>query len=152
MATRYPALLFAIALAGCAGAPAHHREPDKEWHPAVNMLIKYAGKDGTVTRAEMEAGLRTDFAKADYKHKGCLDDDEARAVNEQRFAEDQSAASPLVDFKQQGCIDFGEFAATPRSLFDQLDTDGKGILTQKELHPLQPQVKMPMHNGSPELF
>jgi hypothetical protein len=151
MTMRHAAILFALALAGCASAP-HHGEQPKQWHPAVNMLIKYAGKDGTVTRAELDAGLRADFAKADYKHKGCLDDDEARAVNEQRFAEDQSAASPLVDLKQQGCIDFYEFADTPRSLFDELDVDGNGILTPKELHPFQRPVKMPMHNGSPDLF
>jgi len=38
-------------------------------------------------------------------------------------------------FRHIGCIDFEEFAATPRSLFEQLDKDGKGRLTPKELHP-----------------
>jgi hypothetical protein len=141
-----------VLVAGCASAPPPHRDDQpKEWHPAINMLLKYAGKDGNITRAQMNAGLRADFAKADYKHKGCLDDDEVRAVNEERFKEDQSAATPLVDFSQSGCISFVEFAAAPRSLFDQLDTDGDGILTQKEMHPKKVQVRMPMQGGNPDL-
>jgi hypothetical protein len=144
--------LLASALMGCASAPEHRGDQPKEWHPAINMLMKYAGKDGTVTRAEMNAGLRADFAKADYKHKGCLDDDEARAVNEERWKEDQAAATPLVDFSQSGCISFAEFADAPRSLFDQLDTDSNGILTQKEMHPVTKPVRMPMTNGTPDLF
>jgi hypothetical protein len=138
-------ILFVVVLAGCASSPPPRRDPPKEWHAAVNMLIKYdANHDGSVTRAEMEAGLRADFAKADYKRKGCLDEDEARAVNEQRFSEDQSAASPLVDFKQQGCIDFDEFAATARSLFDQLDIDGDGILSPAEIHPVEKRNPIPL--------
>ena len=129
-------ILCAAALVGCAGSPPPHRDPPKEWHPAVNMLLKYdANHDGNITRAEMEAGLRADFAKADYKHKGCLDEDETRAVNQERFQEDKSAATPLVDFLQNGCINFNEFANAPRSLFDQLDTDSNGVLTPKEIHP-----------------
>jgi Ca2+-binding EF-hand superfamily protein len=99
------------------------------------MLDRYSDKNGTVTRAAMEAGLRADFAKADVDHDGCLDADEARAVNEERWQEDESAASPLIDFQHNGCIDFDEFAATPRSLFDQLDKNGDGKLTPEELHP-----------------
>jgi Ca2+-binding EF-hand superfamily protein len=83
----------------------------------------------------MEAGLRADFAKADTNHDGCLDANEARAVNEERWRQDESAASPLIDFEHNGCIDFNEFAATPRSLFDQLDKNGDGKLTPQELHP-----------------
>jgi Ca2+-binding EF-hand superfamily protein len=135
---RAAVILFATVLAGCASAPPSHRDQPKEWHPAVNMLLKYdANHDGSITRAEMEAGLRADFAKADYEHKGCLDADETRAVNQERFEEDKSAATPLVDFSQNGCISFDEFANAPRSLFDQLDTDGNGILTPKEIHPEQ---------------
>lgn len=103
------------------------------------MLIKYdANHDGSVTRAEMEAGLRADFAAADVKHTGCLDTDETRAINDQRYAADQSTYSPLVDFKGKGCIDFDEFAATPHSLFDTLDRDNNGILTPQELNPYAP--------------
>jgi Ca2+-binding EF-hand superfamily protein len=115
--------------------PPPHRE-DTEFHPPRSILEAYdANHDGIITRSEMEAGLRADFAKADVNHDGKLEADEASAVNAQRLETDQSTASPLVDWNHDGFIDFAEFAATARSLFDQMDLDGDGKLTQKELHP-----------------
>jgi Ca2+-binding EF-hand superfamily protein len=127
---------FTLFLAGCAGGDREHRKPEAPWHPASAMLTKYVtNKDGSLTRAQMDAGLRADFAAADAKHTGCLDEDETRAINEQRYAADQSTYSPLVDFKGKGCIDFDEFAATALSLFDTLDRDNNGVLTAQELNP-----------------
>jgi hypothetical protein len=126
----------ASVLAACGGSeptPGQHRA--EEWHPSTEMLDKYADKNGVVTRAAMEAGLRADFAKADVDHDGCLDENEARAVNEERWKTGASTASPLIDFKHDGCIDFDEFAATPRSLFDMLDKKAEGRLTPQQLHP-----------------
>jgi Ca2+-binding EF-hand superfamily protein len=102
------------------------------------MLDRYADKQGVVTRAAMEAGLKAEFDKADIDHSGCLSANEVRAINETRWKESESTASPLIDFKHDGCIDFDEFAATPRSLFDQLDRKELGRLTAKELHPGRP--------------
>ena len=134
------AVLALVLLAGCAshrpppeGGPGGHRE--EEWHPPVQMLLGYADKDGKVTRAAMEAGLKADFAAADTNHDGVLDLDEVRAVNQKRWSEDQAAASPLVDWNHDGVVDYDEFAATARSLFDQLDTNGDGVLTPAELKP-----------------
>ena len=70
----------------------------------------------------MEAGLKADFAAADTNHDGVLELDEVRAVNDKRWSEDASASSPLVDWNHDGVVDFDEFAATARSLFDQMDT------------------------------
>lgn len=139
---RQHALIMAAAmtlgLTGCGlfgNRPPPHRE-ETEFHPPRSILEAYdANHDGIITRSEMEAGLRADFAKADVNHDGKLDADEARAVNALRLETDQSTASPLVDWNHDGFIDFSEFAATARSLFDQMDLDGDGRLTQKELHP-----------------
>jgi Ca2+-binding EF-hand superfamily protein len=126
-----------MLLAACA----EHRPPHQdvpEFHPARSILEAYdANHDGTITRAELERGVRAEFAKADAKHTGCLDEEEVRAVNEQRWTSDQSTATPLVDFKGKGCIDFDEFAAAPRSLFEQMDRDGDGKVIPKELRPFQ---------------
>jgi len=128
---------FTLVLTGCAGdRNEHRRPPERPWHPASAMLTKYVtNTDGSLTRAQMDAGLHRDFEAADVKHTGCLDADETRAINEQRYAADQSTYSPLVDFKGKGCIDFDEFAATPLSLFDTLDRDNNGVLTKQELNP-----------------
>jgi len=136
------AVLIAFALAGCGSLSGgtHQREhQEAPWHPATAILTKYVtDKDGSLTRAQMEAGLRADFARADTKHLGRLDADEVRAVNQQRIATDQSTASPLVDWNHDGYVDFDEFAAEARSLFDQLDRNGDGKLTPDELNPSPP--------------
>jgi hypothetical protein len=97
------------------------------------MLLKYAGPDGRLTRAQMEAGLRRDFDAADKNHSGVLEPDEARAVNQQRWNEDKSAISPLQDWNGDGVIDFAEFAAAAHALFNELDPDHKGVLTVDQM-------------------
>jgi len=135
MRAAVPLCFLAILLSACAGErPAPQKPPEFR---SVRSIIEHydASHDGTITRAEVEQGLRVEFAAADAKHTGCLDEDEVRAVNQKRWQEDQSTYSPLVDFKQKGCVDFEEFAATVRSLFEQMDADGDGQVDQKELHP-----------------
>jgi len=142
--TRSHLLLCAAALALSACSSDHHdrKPPEAPWHPATAMLTKYiTNTDGSLTRAQMEAGLHRDFVAADKDHSGCLNADETMAINQERFAEDQSTASPLVDLTGRGCIDFNAYATTARSLFDTLDRDGNGILTAQELHPWQPAKK-----------
>jgi hypothetical protein len=134
-----PFLLIATSavlfLAACGGVPSPRAAPAQEWHPPTELLDKYGDKSGVITRAAIEAGLRADFSAADRNHDGCLDENEARAVNEARWQQSASTTSPLIDFFHNGCIDFDEFAAEPRSLFEQLDKNGDGRLTPAELHP-----------------
>jgi Ca2+-binding EF-hand superfamily protein len=128
--------LVLIVLTGCGGNRPSPRQDVPEYRPVRSIVLAYdANNDGTVTRAELEQGLRAEFAKADANRKGCLDAEEARAVNQERWQKDQSTYSPLVDFKGDGCIDFSEFAAQPRSLFEQMDANGDGKVTPEELQP-----------------
>ncbi len=146
---RAAALGASIALlAACSddGPKPEPRERPVPFHPGVELLERYdANHDGTVTRAEMEAGLKAEFAAADKNHDGRLDEDETRAVNEARWAEGLSTTSTLVDWNHDGYVDFQEFANTARSLFDELDKNGDGQLTPKELHPekQKPEKKLP---------
>jgi hypothetical protein len=135
-------LAFAV-LASCASEPPqHHRwnpngtPRDENWHSPATSLLKYdADHDGTLTRAELEAGLHKEFDSFDTKHTGCLTSDQVIAINQARQSEDQAAASPVIDWKQNGCVDFDEFAATARSLFESLDKNGDGKLTPDEINP-----------------
>ena len=135
-------LLSTLALAACGG----HRPPppwmrsdekprDENYHGGnAGMILKFdANHDGTLTRAELIAGLKAEFAAHDTKHNGCLDPDQAAAINQARVEADQSVATPVMDWNQDGCIDYTEFSAAPYSLFDQLDMDHDGKLTPKEL-------------------
>src|SRR5579872_1711555 len=134
--------LGALVLASCGSTPEpQHRKwnpnagpgRSEDCHSPIGMLLKYANHDGTLTRKEHEAGLKADFDTADKDHSGCLNSDEVTAINEERMSYDESAASPLIDFKNKGCVDFDEYAQMPRSLFDELDTNGDGVLTPKKL-------------------
>jgi Ca2+-binding EF-hand superfamily protein len=132
----FPAILgLTLLLSACADRRDRGpRETDTEFHPTINLLTKYdANQDGTITRAEMEAGLKQEFDAADTNHDGHLDADEAGVVNAQRWDADKSTASTIVDWNQDGFIDFNEFAGTARSLFADIDRDGDGQLTPKEL-------------------
>ncbi|MBV9692739.1 MAG: hypothetical protein JO261_03475, partial [Alphaproteobacteria bacterium] len=90
----------AAILAACAGDEQQEpREKPKAFHPPVEILERYdLDHDGTLTRAEMEKGLRVEFDAADRKHTGCLDADETAAVNESRWAEGLSTTSTIVDW------------------------------------------------------
>ena len=136
-------LLCALALAACGGQPQQlpawmrptEKPRDENYHGGnAAMLTRYdANHDGTLTREELIAGLKAEFAAHDTHHNGCLDADQAADINQARVDADQSTATPVVDWNQDGCIDYTEFSAAPYSLFDQLDADHDGKLTPKEL-------------------
>lgn len=137
-----PILLFVLALAACSGRPqpppwmrSAEKPRDENYHGGnAAMLLQYdANHDGTVTRAELIAGLKAAFAAHDTHHNGCLDAEQAAQINQARVDADQSTATPVMDWNQDGCIDYTEFSAAPYSLFDQLDADHDGKLTPKEL-------------------
>ena len=97
-----------------------------------------SNNDGTVTRGELEAGLRQNFRQADTNHDGRLDPDEVIAANQRRIRLDESTAMPLIDWNEDGYVDFNEFAAGPRSQFEELDLDGDGNVSLDEFRHSHP--------------
>src|SRR5262245_51178546 len=109
------------------------------------LLLRYdADKDGFVTKEEMEAGLKADYAAADTNSDGCLDAAEVRAENAMRLRRDSSQASPLVDWNLDRCVDLREFSNTAHSYFDLADRTKDGRVSQLELRgpsmPVAPRV------------
>jgi hypothetical protein len=143
MKSRLVALGALILLAGCGSKvppgppqwnPFSALPPrDENYHGGVAGLLNYdTNKDGILTREELLAGLRAEFAIADKANGGCLSDSEVATINQARIAADQSAATPLQDWNQDGCVNFQEFATAPVSLFDETDRDHDGRLTPQE--------------------
>jgi hypothetical protein len=109
---------------------------DENFHGGPAVLLKYdANHDGTLTKDELIAGLHAEFDALDSKHTGCLTPDQVDAINQQRIAADQSAATPLQDWNQDGCVDFREYSGAVFSLFDQIDKNGDGKITPQEFNP-----------------
>jgi EF hand len=142
--SRFAAMSLLALLAACGGSSTPRWSPypqptprDENYHGGPNaMLLKYdANHDGTVTRDELIAGLKGEFAALDKGHTGCLTPDQVTQINQERIAADQSAATPLQDWNQDGCVDYREFSAAAYSLFDQLDRNGDGKVTPQEFNP-----------------
>jgi len=140
-----------LGFAVCEPAGATERLPAGLPASAALLLRYDANHDGIVTREEMEAGLKADFAAADTNGDGCLDPTEVRAENQRRLARDGAQASPLVDWNLDGCVDFREFANTVHSYFDLVDKKKDGRVTLVELRgpsmPIPPRTT-PSKSGS----
>lgn len=140
------AISLTLTLAACGGSYAWdgtYRGPPRGMRgdpsgtvAGIKQLQGYdANKDGMLTRAELDAQLRKDFAAADHDHNGTLDAREAQDENDRRYKESGTQYSPVLDWNQDGVIDFNEFAGGTRSLFDQLDDDHDGVLSGNEFKP-----------------
>lgn len=136
-------LLTALLLGACGSTPEHRGRwnpngatRNEDWHSPRAALLRFdANQDKILTRAELVAGLKAEFATYDSDHNNCISLDEVRAINQLRVQNDASQAMPLVDWNQDGCVDFREFSGATLSLFDSLDTDGDGKLAGTELYP-----------------
>jgi Ca2+-binding EF-hand superfamily protein len=138
--------LLAVSVAGCSmfgadkpsavaslnpadGAPAE--QPKKRTPPAMRLARYDTNGDGQVSKAELDAGLKADFAKEDVNHNGVLDTSEARALND-RLREEENT-SPVFDWNGDGQLVYEEFASQWRTLFDRADRNQDGILDATEL-------------------
>src|SRR5215475_14972031 len=96
-------IALTILVAGCSSTDTRHPHwnpnatpRDENWHSPAAALLKYdANHDGTLTRAELIAGLKAEFAAFDVNHNNCLGPDQVRAINQLRVQQDASQASPL---------------------------------------------------------
>jgi hypothetical protein len=139
----FAAAIAAGALAGGVLHAAQRLPPGLP--PSAALLLRFdADMDGFVTKDEMEAGLKADYAAADTNGDNCIDAAEVRAENAMRLRRDSAQASPLVDWNLDRCVDLREFGNTAHSYFDLADRTKDGRVSQLELRgpsmPVAPRV------------
>lgn len=100
----------------------------------IRLMLSFdVNKDGSVSRDEVEAGLKQQFEQADADHNGSLNLGEMQAENGRRWQASGTASSPLIDWNLDGTVSFAEFSGTAHSVFAQLDRDQGGSLAGAEL-------------------
>jgi hypothetical protein len=157
----------AVAVAFASDWGDGHRKGGKRGHHGARgqatHLIQYdANKDGSITRAEVDAGLEAQFKGADTNADGKLDALEFQKYNDARKAErkaridawrakrdaegrdvkerpphDRSARNfdPMknMDWNRDGFISPDEFASRTRAQIMRADRDGDGTIAVAEL-------------------
>ena len=88
--------------------------------------------DGKVTSQELDQALHAEFNKYDVDHDGVLSATETRAANA-AIAALADGSSPVLDWNGDGHVDFKEYATQWLSLFERLDADHDGVVTQDEM-------------------
>ena len=143
------AAMVLLMLSACGGPRGPRIDPNRppppitETEQSIKLMLSYdENSDGTVTRQELENGLRRQYAAADLNHDGRIDLREMQAENDRRFRAFGTEASPLIDWNQDGFIDFDEFASTARSVFEEMDKNHDGKLDDNEL-------RLPQMRGRP---
>src|SRR6185503_1025873 len=77
----------------------------------IFLVLRYdANADRKITKDEMNAGIKADYAAADVNHDGKLDRDEVQAENQRRWAQEGPQSSPLMDWNMDGNVDIAEFS------------------------------------------
>jgi len=120
---------------GGPGGPHGPGGPDMGPPEGAQLKIFDLDGDGRLTRDELARALRVSFATYDADKDTFLSATEARALNDLRRKE-SATASPVFDWNADGHVDFKEFANQQLSLFDRLDANEDGVLTEQEMmHP-----------------
>jgi len=135
MSVRLPVLLLAaIPLAACAsqGPGQVARTYDPASNPAACLLKPFSrSADGSVVKADMEAGINAGFAAADLNHDGGLDYQELNALNTAHAAScDQTN---WINYDPSGRMGVDQYGARYRTAFEQSDTNMDGIATGEEI-------------------
>lgn len=146
-------LVAGAALAALAGVGlAYAQQPDAPRGPGGFMRMLDANNDGTVTRAEFDAGRAARFTAADADGNGALAGDELRrrrpdgADGPGRMHGMHGGHGPhgnWGDANNDGTITRDEFLAGPIAMFERLDANNDGQLTGDE----KPDMRRMRHGG-----
>jgi len=92
----------------------------------------FGPNDRELTREQMDAGLKIEYAKWDADSNGELSLGEIEPLNDQLRAANVGA-SPVTDWNADGRVDFKEFASGWRTMFDLCDSNRNKVVSLREL-------------------
>jgi hypothetical protein len=130
----------ALPLQGCgmfgggeAAAPVvQHQTASRPNSDCARLMPLVSNPDGSLTRAELETGLKAEFKKWDKDGNGALSQAEVEPLNEY-LRSLNAGASPVMDWNGDGKVDFQEFAGGWRTMFDLCDLRSDGTVTKAEM-------------------
>ncbi len=107
--------------------------------PVFDFATLDADKDGSVTKAEMDASRATRTAEIDADADGLLSADELAAMQIKAFTARATAMAAnmvtLMDTDKDGKLSAAELASRPgpERMFDKIDANADGAVTQAEV-------------------
>src|SRR5262245_37912860 len=125
------AAIAGVAIAQPSAAPDHHG-------PGGFMRQMDANNDGAVTRAEFDAGRAAHFTASDANGDGALVREEMRGrgrggeAGERGQGHGDRPGRHDPDANNDGAITREEFLAGPIAMFERLDANNDGRLTEAE--------------------
>ena len=126
---------LAVALAACGGRGAGgpmRVEPQRADSSGTCLLGPFIRRsDGSLTKADMDAGIRAGFIAADLNADGSLDSGEITRLNDAKTG--TCDVTPFISWDASGRISPEAYGARYVTAFDQADIDADGIVTAGEL-------------------
>lgn len=112
-------------------------------------LAPYDGNgDGKITREELDAGIKAEFAKWDTDQSGSLSTAENAKLNEALRAAN-NGSSPVIDWNADGVVNLSEFKSQWGTMFDLCDVDSDDAVSGRELSR-SPNVAPPRKQEEPK--
>ncbi|MGL6209903.1 MAG: EF-hand domain-containing protein [Paracoccaceae bacterium] len=139
--------LAAVAMAGLSTASLAQNAPVPGPKPVFNFDDIDVDKDGTVTKAELDAHRAAKTAEIDTNADGKLDATELAAMQVKRVTEGAEArAAKMIerlDTDGDKALSTAELAAGPKAegLFERVDADNDGAITKVEADTAQAEMK-----------
>ena len=137
---------LAVALAACGGRGAGgpmRVEPQRADSSGTCLLGPFIRRpDGSLTKADMDAGIKAGFAAADLNADGSLDSGEITRLNDAKSG--TCDVTPFISWDSSGRITPEAYGARYVTAFEQADVDVDGVVTAGELqHSFRKPPKAP---------
>lgn len=133
-------VVLAAAVGGCGMFDGGKPAPESADAIPVGQLTSecarlqplFAPGSKELSREDMEAALKREYAKWDKDGNGQLSHSEIEPLNDMLRAEN-TGASPVTDWNADGQVDMKEFGSGWRTMFDLCDRNGNNVISLREL-------------------